>query len=65
MGAMSLLPTDEFERCRGSAPSERATNYQQYDYYDFLKNPALRPDDPVAEQAFLDTIAKFGRNWLN
>lgn len=53
------MPMDEFDGFRGPAPTKRATSFVQYDYYDFVKTPKLRAEDPVAEQAFLGTVWRF------
>jgi hypothetical protein len=47
---------DSRHKPRGRQDLPRAINWHQYDYYDFLTCPELRPPDPTGEKAFWETI---------
>lgn len=52
------MPRNPSRGNRSSPVLPRAISFLQYDYYDFLTNPELRPHDPTGEATFLRTIER-------
>jgi hypothetical protein len=55
-GGATILPGDSRNAHRRSRHLPQATSWLQYDYYDFLTRPELRPPDPTGRKAFWRTI---------
>lgn len=61
----SFLPRRVSKAGQGKRDFPRATSWLQYDYYDFLTKPELRPADPTGEKAFWETLERMRSRLLS
>jgi len=54
----TILPRNPSDSGDRKLDLPRATSFLQYDYFDFLTRPELRPHDPTGEKVFLESLEK-------